>query len=122
MNKVKIYHINYKEIEKLNKLEYTFQPSEEMAKELYKNELFSHIATLELEEDNIGKILNLSYQLTNHIDDDWTKNKEVIQLNTKQARSSSVGDIFEYNDKYYIVNNIGFIEANIFKKDKKYGI
>lgn len=39
-----------------------------------------------------------AFRATNHIESDWTKNPEVIQMNVPQARSTSVGDVLEDED------------------------
>jgi len=53
----------------------------------------------------------LAYQLTNHIEDNWTENRQNgITILPGEHRSSSVGDIFEDTESgcFYIVGNIGF--------------
>lgn len=51
------------------------------------------------------------FDLTNHIDHDWTTNDKVDEFNPMTGkRSTSVGDIFERDGKYYFVDNSGFGE------------
>lgn len=52
--------------------------------------------------------LDEAYRLTNHIDDDWTKNPDVTYVNVGPARSSSVGDILVRDGAYYLVEPWGF--------------
>ena len=62
--------------------------------------------------DNIEK----TFELTNHIDHDWTENrKNVIALNpTVGKRSTSVGDIVldTVKEKAFLVSGCGFRELN----------
>lgn len=55
--------------------------------------------------------LNMAYQLTNHIDSDWTKNAGVRMTPSVQtARSTSVGDILRHDRRLYTVETFGFRE------------
>ena len=48
---------------------------------------FEHIA--DVESESLAQV----FPLTNHIDHDWTENKEVTVVPGKRYRSTSVGDI-----------------------------
>ena len=39
-----------------------------------------------------------TFRITNHIDSDWTRNPEVIEVLKPNSRSTSVGDIVEDED------------------------
>jgi len=57
--------------------------------------------------------LDTAYQLTNHIEQSWTKNPFVQVLNVSGAvRSTSAGDIMIHNDKCYVVDVCGFRELS----------
>jgi len=47
--------------------------------------------------------LEQAFHVTNHIDEDWTVNKEVVELFKSQSRSTSVGDVIVDGDgrKFY---------------------
>jgi len=63
-----------------------------------------HVATVETDE--LGK----TFVLTNHIEDAWQKNPEVIWAK-QEARSTSVGDIVEDgNGKRFRCESIGWSE------------
>ena len=51
--------------------------------------------------------LDEAYALTNHIDSDWTLNDRVRAL-AGAHRSTSVGDMLEYDGDYYAVEAHGF--------------
>ena len=48
---------------------------------------FEHVATVECED------LEDVFALTNHIEHNWTTNKEVIWKKSERVRSTSVGDV-----------------------------
>ena len=51
------------------------------------------------------------FRITNHIDYDWTKNPEVIEVLKHPCRSTSVGDIVEdENGKFFYCDNVGWKE------------
>jgi hypothetical protein len=54
--------------------------------------------------------LDDAYRLTNHIDSDWQENPGVEAVGDagKGARSTSVGDVLEMNDGYWMVASFGF--------------
>lgn len=53
--------------------------------------------------------LEKAFRLTNHIDEDWQKNKEVTPTGHSR-RSTSVGDILVQDSKHYVVESCGFRE------------
>lgn len=67
---------------------------------------FRHVATVEVED--VGQV----FQVTNHIDSNWTENPEVLWSASKQIRSTSVGDVYRSIDgtKRYAVQSIGLRE------------
>lgn len=56
-----------------------------------------------------------AYELSNHIDHDWTTNPEVAELFAVNLRSTSVGDVLSVQDKStaYSVASCGFTEFEI---------
>jgi hypothetical protein len=52
--------------------------------------------------------LDRAYMLTNHIEDNWTKNDDVSVPFGTEPRSSSVGDIFVTDTEIHIVARMGF--------------
>lgn len=74
---------------------------------------FSRIADIECES------IDEAYSLSQNIDSFWLENKQVTVYPyseyQKAARSTSVGDIVHSNeeDKYYMVENVGFSEVKI---------
>ena len=59
--------------------------------------------------------LEEAFELTNHIEHNWTENEEVTPL-ISNPRSTSCGDIMEIDGKFYIVASCGFKKINIFMK------
>lgn len=57
-------------------------------------------------------ILQEAYRLTNNIDKSWAENPNVTVINAKGGplRSTSVGDVLRHNDKWYVVEMVGFRE------------
>lgn len=53
-----------------------------------------------------------AFELTNHIDSDWTKNADVTPLTTKN-RSTSVGDVMVMNGEHYLVGMLGFVKIAV---------
>lgn len=51
-----------------------------------------------------------AFTLTNHIDNDWTKNADVIKVTPAPCRSTSVGDVLIGGSKAYVVERAGFSE------------
>ncbi|MEH1926817.1 hypothetical protein [Nostoc sp.] len=70
------------------------------------------IAKLHLQNIEEDKILGAAYSLTQTKERDWYKNPEVELLVTGEQRSTSVGDVFEYNDKFWMISPLGFTEIH----------
>ena len=73
----------------------------------------------ELPKDCLEKVaeiasndLDNAFELTNHIDHDWTENEGVTPLVSK-PRSTSVGDVMEIEGKFLLVDSYGFKEIKI---------
>ena len=50
-----------------------------------------------------------AFQLTNHIDQEWWKNKEVTKVIPKGTRSSAVWDVFVSSDgNAYLCDHVGW--------------
>lgn len=63
-----------------------------------------------------GLGLNKVFELTNHIDHDWTENPGVTAIDPQaRHRSTSVGDLIcdITNSKAWVVAAVGFVEADI---------
>ena len=60
--------------------------------------------------------LDDAFEKSNHIADDWTKNKEVTSMSSDRARSTSVGDILADPDsgEYFIVKPAGFEKIELY--------
>lgn len=72
----------------------------------------SLIAKLHLNNIEEDEILNAAYSLTQTKERDWYKNPEVELLAAGDQRSTSVGDVFEYNDKFWMISPFGFTEIH----------
>jgi hypothetical protein len=57
----------------------------------------------EVEASNLEEV----FELTNHIDHDWTTNRSVKVIGDKH-RSTSVGDIVEVNGHFWLCENCGW--------------
>lgn len=63
---------------------------------------FMEVATVETQD--VGAV----FQLTNHIDRNWTENPEVKSFATDHVRSTSVGDVIvDASGDRYLVKSIG---------------
>jgi len=52
------------------------------------------------------------FRITNHIDHDWTKNPEVIELFHNRPRSTSVGDVVVVDEKAHYCDMVGWKEID----------
>jgi hypothetical protein len=56
-----------------------------------------------------------AYKLTNHIDQEWWKNDRVtVSQGEPNYRSTSVGDVLGFDDKFFMVTLFGFDELHDF--------
>ena len=73
---------------------------------------YDMVALMQIQCDglNITEQLSRNFALTNHIETDWMDNTQVARKYRDRARSTSVGDIIEYNEtgEKYIVAGCGF--------------
>lgn len=71
---------------------------------------FVMVAALE-----VGGNLETAFELTNHIDADWTRNPEVTLHNGSRHRSTSIGDVMQNGARYHMVMPMGYreIQANV---------
>lgn len=88
---------------------YTFALNEGKTSTVRLDEL-SLVAKLHLQNIKEDEILDAAYSLTQTKERDWYKNPEVELLVTGKQRSTSVGDVFEYNDKFWMISPFGFTE------------
>ena len=88
---------------------YTFALNEGQTPTIRFDEL-SLITKLHLENFEEDEILDAVYSLTQTKERDWYNNPEVELLETGKQRSTSVGDVFEYNDKFWMISPLGFTE------------
>ena len=52
-----------------------------------------------------------TFKITNHIDENWTRNPEVVELINHNPRSTSVGDVVEDEDgKFHYCDMVGWKE------------
>lgn len=68
------------------------------------------VDTLYLVAEVDAKDLEMAYMLTNNIDVPWIENEGVTPHGDKH-RSSSCGDVFEQNGKFFVVASCGFREV-----------
>ena len=73
------------------------------AKTIFPNE-YEKVAVVNAKE------LESAFRTTNHIDENWTENDEVIWSARREVRSTSVGDVFLADGKAYFVASCGFEE------------
>lgn len=67
---------------------------------------FIHVATVQT--DSMG----VAFEKTNTIDCRWQENEGVeVTEAGRQARSTSVGDVFELDGRYFKVEGVGFREC-----------
>ena len=90
---------------------YTFSLNEGQTPTIRFDEL-SLIAKLHLKNIEEDEILDAAYSLTQTKEKDWYKNPEVELIVTGKQRSTSVGDVFEYNDKFWMISPFGFTEIH----------
>lgn len=70
---------------------------------------YKRVASLEVDAETVEEALNKAYRLTNHIDQDWKLNNEVISYVSERNRSTSVGDVFMIGaGALYVVAPFGF--------------
>jgi hypothetical protein len=68
---------------------------------------YTHVADVDVND------LDQMYELTNHIDHDWTTNKEVtLVVPNSQHRSTSVGDLAKIDGKFFVCASIGWDEVS----------
>ena len=52
-----------------------------------------------------------TFKITNHIDENWTRNPEVVELINHNPRSTSVGDVVEDEEgKFHYCDMVGWKE------------
>ncbi|MFN6565206.1 MAG: hypothetical protein RMY28_036140 [Nostoc sp. ChiSLP01] len=88
---------------------YTFSLNEGQTPTIRFDEL-SLIAKLHLKNIEEDEILDVAYSLTQTKRIDWYENPEVELIVRGEQRSTSVGDVFEYNDKFWMISVLGFTE------------
>ena len=98
--KVKVYHAN--------------NPTFGMGDAPKFPEEFTHVADVELPDLNDAQ--DVAYRLTNHIDTDWRENEEVTALSDK-ARSTSVGDVIQVGNEFFMVGMMGFEKIEVCDDD-----
>lgn len=70
------------------------------------------VAKLHLNDIEEDEILDEAYSLTQTREKDWYKHPQVELLLAGDQRSTSVGDVFEYNDKFWMISPFGFTEIH----------
>ncbi|MCC5638721.1 hypothetical protein LC593_23380 [Nostoc sp. CHAB 5844] len=89
---------------------YTFSLNEGQTPTIRFDEL-SLIAKLHLKNIEEDEILDVAYGLTQTRERYWYENSQQVELIvTGEQRSTSVGDVFEYNDKFWMISPFGFTE------------
>ena len=98
-------------------LEYQFEQPDQIPRLLL--EIVATVDTGTNKSDD--EELNKAFELTNHIETDWTRNEEVTAFK-KHPRSTSVGDILEIwepnteEHKYFFVSSCGFKKVTLMEK------
>lgn len=100
---IKIYHSN--EFRDTSGYGHDFC-TQEHVREFFENGKYEFVGTVDTDD------LDKAYHLTNHIQHNWTKNEDV-DAPSEKVRSSSVGDIFQIDDKYFVVGGCGFDEIEL---------
>lgn len=90
---------------------YTFALNAGQIPTIHLKEL-SLVAKLHLEGIEEENILDAAYQSTQTREKDWYKQPKVELLTAGAQRSTSVGDIFEYNGKFWMIFPLGFFEIH----------
>lgn len=98
---IEVYHFNMSKAVNKGKDLYFIHPEEKDIVQLVEEGLYIKVA--EVKTNDLG----VAFELTNHIDSQWQKNKEVSAF-TEKARSTSVGDLCVKNDQVFVVSPIGF--------------
>jgi len=57
--------------------------------------------------------LEIVFALTNHIDFDWWENEGVKLVGAKNKRSTSVGDLIEYNGTWWYCDLVGWVRNSV---------
>ena len=85
---------------------------------VYHNDMFlAYILNPSLKKNTVHLVaevdtddLDEAFRLTNNITHLWVINKGVKAVEGVQHRSTSVGDLLEWNGKSYVVESVGFRE------------
>ena len=85
---------------------------------VYHNDMFlAYILNPSLKKNTVHLVaevdtddLDEAFRLTNNIMHLWVINNGVKAVEGVQHRSTSVGDLLEWNDKSYVVESVGFRE------------
>lgn len=73
---------------------------------------YSLVAIVDVEEDAHFKAnLEYIYQVTNHIEENWTLNDNGVYALGNKQRSTSVGDVIVLGDKSYLCASVGWKEV-----------
>ena len=68
---------------------------------------FRHVA------DVAAREMGMVFELTNHIDHNWTENDGVTLargIDPRRTRSTSVGDIVQSGNDWFVVAGVGFVQ------------
>jgi hypothetical protein len=90
---------------------YTFALNEGQIPIIHFDELLL-VAKLHLNDIEEDEILDTAYSLTQTREKDWYNNPKVELLVAGDQRSTSVGDVFEYNGKFWMISPLGFTEIH----------
>lgn len=78
---------------------------------------FEMIARVKLPDTDKDAALERAFELTNHIHQNWTLNKEIVKAYKEKNRSTSVGDLIECKGIVYQVGPFGFHEAFVLTEE-----
>ena len=66
---------------------------------------YTHVASVQI-PDTEESPLDFVFQKTNHIDSNWTLNREVAKM-VEQPRSTSVGDLVKLRGRFFVCMPVG---------------
>ncbi len=94
---VKLFHVRYRDVDRESTI--AAMQGKSLAFHHYEPVAFLEVASL-------GE----AFEVSNHINSDWTENRQVVQLlGGKQLRSTSVGDMLETSEGLFVVAPLGFV-------------
>lgn len=106
---VTVRHLSKDTFLKVNNIYDTKELVEVVEDQLRHNNLI-RVADIETNEEDLEKVLNEAYGLTNSIDEAWYENKNISipDITRDSCRSTSIGDVIQIFGDSYMVDRVGF--------------